>query len=120
MDTPSNPITQATRERTACINTIIYIINQLFLASNDVVVLEWIENMYCQTNRCKWDGVLLKTNDKKVSTALVEFSGGTKINATISKETSDISKLYSKMMSIITNLPHNIPKRTFCARFYGD
>jgi hypothetical protein len=94
--------------------------NQLFLANNDVVGLDRIENEYCQTSRCKWGGVIMKINNKKVSTVLIEFSSGTTVNATINKETSDISKLYYNMMNIIADLPASIPKKTFCARFYGN
>ncbi|KAI7906563.1 uncharacterized protein BX663DRAFT_496918 [Cokeromyces recurvatus] len=86
MDSPNNSLIQTTGERAACIHTIIYIINQLFLADNDVVALDWIEKEYCQTGRCKWDGIIMKVNNKKISTVFVEFSGGIKVNATMKKE----------------------------------
>lgn len=90
--------------------------NQQFLANNDLVVFEWIENEYCQTSRCKWDGVLLKVDNKKVSPVLIEFSGGTKVNNTINKESSDINKLYSNMMNVVAS----VSKKMFCSRFYGN
>lgn len=83
MNSPHNPLIQTTGERAACIHTNIYIIEQLFLANNNVVVLDWIENEYCQTSRCKWDGIIMKVNSKKVSIAFIEFSGGIKVNATM-------------------------------------
>ncbi|KAI7906510.1 uncharacterized protein BX663DRAFT_427493, partial [Cokeromyces recurvatus] len=54
------------------------------------------------------------------SPVLVEFPGGSKVNATINKEAYDINKLYSNMISIIADLPDNISKTMFCARFYDD
>lgn len=120
MDSPNNPLKQTTGERAACIHTIIYIMSQLFLANNDLVAFEWIESEYCQTSRCKWDGVLLKVDNKKVSPVLIEFSGGTKVNNTINKESSDISKLYSNMMNVVASLPASVSKKTFCARFHGN
>lgn len=119
IDSPNNPLKQVTGERTASIYTIIYVINQLFISNNDLVALDWIENEYCKTGRSKWDGIILKVNDKKTSPVLVEFSGGSKVNATMNKEAYDISKLYSNMISIIADLPDNISKTMFCARFYG-
>ncbi|KAI7906635.1 uncharacterized protein BX663DRAFT_466708 [Cokeromyces recurvatus] len=85
MDSPNNSPLRATEERASCIHTIIYIIYQLFfffffffLANNDVVALDWIENEYCQTGRCRWDGDVMKVNSKKISTVFIKFSGGTK------------------------------------------
>lgn len=43
-----------------------------------------------------------------MSIGFVDFSRGIKTDATISKEASDIGELYSKMMSIIANLPRSI------------
>ncbi|KAG1473326.1 hypothetical protein G6F56_001015 [Rhizopus delemar] len=97
-----------TGERAASIHTIIYIMNQLFISNNDLVTLDWIENEYCKTGRSKWDGVILKVNDKKTSPALVEFSGGSKVNAIMNKEACDINKLSSNMVSIVADLPDNV------------
>lgn len=89
------------------------------LSNNDLVALDWIENEYCKTGRSKWDGVILQVIDKKTSPVLVELSGGSKVNATMNKEAHDISKLYSNIISIIADLPDNIFKTMFSARFYG-
>lgn len=45
------------------IQTIIYVINELFISNNDLVALDWIEHEYCKTGRRKWDGVILKVNN---------------------------------------------------------
>ncbi|CEG63945.1 hypothetical protein RMATCC62417_01008 [Rhizopus microsporus] len=81
---PNSPLRQAAEERAASIHAIIYIMNQLFLANNDLIDLDWIENESCQTGRRKWDGVILRASDKKYC----EFSGGTKANTTMNKGTS--------------------------------
>ncbi|RCH80674.1 hypothetical protein CU098_005824 [Rhizopus stolonifer] len=107
-DSLNNPLRQVTGERAASIHTIIYIMNQLFISNNDLVTLDWIENEYCKTGRSKWDGVILKVNDKKTSPALVEFSGGSKVNAIMNKEACDINKLSSNMVSIVADLPDNV------------
>ncbi|KAI8877148.1 hypothetical protein K501DRAFT_278751 [Backusella circina FSU 941] len=119
IDSPRNPLLQSTKERTTSISTIIHIIDEMFLTNNDIITLDWIENEYCQTGRSKWDGILLKVDNKKVSMGLVEFSGGVKINATANKERSDISKLYANMLTIANGIPVDVPKRVFCARFYA-
>ncbi|CEG78168.1 hypothetical protein RMATCC62417_12814 [Rhizopus microsporus] len=75
-----------TGERTASTNTIMYIMNQLFLANNDLTAFGWIESEYCHTSRCKWDDALFKFGNKKVSSVLIEFSGGTKVNNTMNGE----------------------------------
>ncbi|GAA5807652.1 hypothetical protein MFLAVUS_001022 [Mucor flavus] len=48
IDSPNNPLKEVTGERKACINTIIYIMNQLLIANNDLVALDWIENEFCK------------------------------------------------------------------------
>jgi hypothetical protein len=120
IDSPRNPLTQPAKERTAAINTIIFIVNELFIANNDVVELDWIENEYCMTSRSKWDGVLIKVDDKRVSVALAEFSGGCQFNATTSKEVSDINKLYQCLKLMIDKIPESIPPNVYCVRYYGN
>lgn len=72
------------------------------------------------TSKSKWDGVIVNINNKNASTALVEFSGGTKVNPTMSKEPSDITILYASKTNVINSLPTNILKGMLCARFLGN
>lgn len=74
--------------------------NQLFLANNDIVELGWLEWEYYSTGKTKWDGVLFHTNDLTISPGFVEFSGGVKDNTALTKERRDVSKLYTKMISL--------------------
>lgn len=97
-----------------------YIVNELFIANNDIVELDRIENEYCLTNRSKWDGVMLKVKDKSVSVALVEFSGGCQFNATVRKEASDINKLYPSLKVMIDKTPESIPSKAYCTRYHSN
>lgn len=99
------PLSQPAKVRTVAIGTMIYIVNELFIANNDIIELEWIENKHCLTNRSKWDGVLIKVENKSVSVALVEFSGGCQFNVTARKEASDINKLYQGVKVMIDKIP---------------
>lgn len=62
----------------------------------------------------------MKVDNKKASTALIELSGGIKVNATMKKEALAITKLYISIIKIIGTLPENITKKIFYARFYGN
>lgn len=115
---PNNPLCTNILERTAAAHSTIYIINQLFLSNNDIVELAWLERECAATEKSKWDGVLFKIREKDVSVALVEFSGGSNDKTSTIKESSDIEKLYTKMLKVI-NDTDPIPKALYCVRFYG-
>jgi hypothetical protein len=63
-------------ERTAATYFIIFIVNQLFISNNDVIELDWLEREFFATDRTKWDGVLIKADNRSCSAGLIEFSGG--------------------------------------------
>ncbi|KAI8330396.1 hypothetical protein EDC96DRAFT_548954 [Choanephora cucurbitarum] len=120
IESPNNPLNSKTLERTAAVHTSIIIINRLFLSVNDIIELGWLEREYYATQKAKWDGVLFKVDDHKISPGFVEFSGGTNSNTTLTKERHDIKKLYSKIIDVISQYPPNIRKSSFCIRFYEN
>lgn len=105
MESPRNPLGQLTLERTAAIFTAIYIINQIFLVNNIILKLGWVERTFCGSDRTKWDGINFNVGNRKLAPMLFEFSGGCNDKTSKTKESRDISKLYSKMVDIIKDLP---------------
>ncbi|KAG1140431.1 hypothetical protein G6F37_010678 [Rhizopus arrhizus] len=89
IESPNNPLNSKSLERTAAVHTSIIIIDRLFLSVNDIIELGWLEREYYATHKTKWDGVLLKVDDHKISPGFVEFSGGANNNTTITKERRD-------------------------------
>lgn len=120
IESPKNPLNSRILERSAAVQTSIVITNQLFLAVNDIVELGWLEREYFGTNKTKWDGVLFKTVDHKVSPGFVEFSGGAHDATTTEKERRDVKKLYSMMIGVMNGYPSNVKKKIFCITFYGN
>ncbi|KAI9004819.1 hypothetical protein CLU79DRAFT_806486 [Phycomyces nitens] len=120
IESPRNPLNSRILERSAAVQTSIVITNQLFLAVNDIVELGWIEREYFGTSRAKWDGILFKTGDHKVSPGFVEFSGGAHDATTTEKERCDVKKLYRMMIDVMNGYPSNVKKQIFCIRFYGN
>ncbi|KAI7851721.1 hypothetical protein BDC45DRAFT_209117 [Circinella umbellata] len=56
---------------------IIFIVNQLFISNNDVIESDWLEReFFFGTDRVKWDGMLIKVENRSCSIGLIEFSGG--------------------------------------------
>lgn len=104
-------------ERTAASYLIIYIINQLFLANNDIIELGWLEREFYSTDRAKFDGVLFKVGDKTISPALIEFSGGLNDKTSQRKNSNDIEKLYRNLIKVMNN---NKPNHMFCIRCFGN
>lgn len=78
---------------------------------NDIVELGWLEREYFGTNKTKWDGVLFKTGDHKVSPGFVEFSGGVNDATTPEKERCEVKKLYSMMIDVMNGYPANAKKK---------
>lgn len=76
MSSPRNPLNQRVLERTAATFFIIFIVNQLFISNNDIIELDWLEREFFATDRAKWDGVLIKVENRSCSAGLIEFSGG--------------------------------------------
>lgn len=116
MSSPRNPLNQRVLERAAATYFIIFIVNQLFLSNNDVIQLDWLEREFFATERSKWDGVLIKVENKTCSAGLIEFSGGQNDQTSTVKNHHDISKLYSKLIKV---LDFQSPPRTYCIRYYG-
>lgn len=118
MCSPKNPLTQNILERTAATYVVIHIVNQLFIANNDIIELGWLEREFCATGKAKWDGVLFKVGNKSISPALIEFSGGSTDKNLSIKNQNDISKLYSNMSQILKTLPSVETAQMFCIRYY--
>lgn len=119
MWSPNNPLNQNILERTAAAYVIIHIINQLFIANNDIIELGWLEREFYATEKAKWDGVLFKVGNKSISPGLIEFSGGCNDKTLSSKNQRDITKLYSNMLQILKTLPSVTTAQIFCMRYYG-
>ena len=85
MSSPRNPLNQRVLERTAATYFIIFIVNQLFISNNDVIELDWLEREFFATDRTKWDGVLIKADNRSCSAGLIEFSGDIMIKPQIQK-----------------------------------
>ncbi|CAO3698575.1 unnamed protein product [Rhizopus stolonifer] len=75
IESPKNPLDNRVLERSAAVQTSIVINNNLLLVVNDIVELSWLEREYFGANKTKWDGVLFKTGNHRVSPGFVEFSG---------------------------------------------
>lgn len=119
MCSPNNPLNQNTLERTAATYTIIHIVNQLFIANNDIIELGWLEREFYATEKAKWDGVLFKVGNKSISPGLIEFSGGCNDKTSSNKNQRDITKLYSNMLQILKSLPSVTTAQICCIRYYG-
>lgn len=120
IESPKNSLNSTVLERSAAVQTSIVVTNQLFLVVNDIVELGWLEREYFGTNKTKWDGVLFKTGDHKVSPGFVEFSGGVNDATTPEKERCEVKKLYSMMIDVMNGYPANAKKKIFCIRFYEN
>ncbi|KAG1047790.1 hypothetical protein G6F43_009784 [Rhizopus delemar] len=114
IESPKNPLNSTILERSAAVQTSIVVTNQLFLAVNDIVELGWLEREYFGTSKTKWDGVLFKTGDHKLSPGFVEFSGGVNDATTPEKERCDVKKLYSMMIDVMNGYPAKVKKQIFC------
>ncbi|KAI8053686.1 uncharacterized protein B0P05DRAFT_628159 [Gilbertella persicaria] len=54
--------------------------------------MSWLEREFYSTHKAKWDRVLFKVDDHKISLGYVEFSGSANDNTTITKERCDLKK----------------------------
>lgn len=115
MSSPNSPLNNIMLERTAASYLIIYIINQLFLANNDIIELGWLEREFYSTDRAKFDGVLFKVGDKTVSPAFIEFSGGLNDKTSQRKNSNDIEKLYRNLIKVMND---NKTNHMFCIRCF--
>lgn len=75
----------------------------MFIASNDVIELGWLEREFYSTDRTKFDGILFKVGNKSISPALVEFSGGLNDKTFSRKSSKDIEKLYRSMIKVMND-----------------
>lgn len=86
-------------ERTAASYLIIYLINQLFIAHNDIIELGWLEREFYTKDRTKFDEVLFKVGTKSISPALIGFSGGLNDKTSSRKNSKDIEKLHRNIIN---------------------
>lgn len=116
MSSPNSPLNTIILERTVATCLIIYVVNQLFITSNDMIELGWLEREFCSTDRTKFDGIIFKVGNKSISPGLVEFSGGINDRTSSLKNTKDIEKLYSNMIKAMEDSKAD---KMFCMRCYG-
>ncbi|KAG0930096.1 hypothetical protein G6F57_012031 [Rhizopus arrhizus] len=116
MSSPNIPLNTIMLGRMATTYLITYVVNQLFITSNDVIELGWLEREFCSTDRTKFDGIIFKVGNKSISPGLVEFSGGINDRTSCLKNTKDIEKLYSNMMKVMKDSKAD---KMFCMRCYG-
>ncbi|KAI8082203.1 hypothetical protein BDF21DRAFT_338690, partial [Thamnidium elegans] len=119
MSSPRNPLNQRALERIAATLFIIFIVNQLFISNNDIIELDWLEREFFATDRAKWDGVLIKVENRSCSADLIEFSEGCNDQTSSTKNQCDITKLYSKLMKVLDGQSSSAARQTFCMRYYN-
>ncbi|KAG1289377.1 hypothetical protein G6F65_000201 [Rhizopus arrhizus] len=102
MSSPNSPLNKIMLERTAASYLIIY--------------LDGSKEIFCSTDRSKFDGVLFKVGKKSICLGLIEFSGGINDKTSSRKNSKDIEKLYSSMIKVMKDAKTN---RMFCMRCYG-
>ncbi|KAI9339743.1 hypothetical protein BD770DRAFT_309118, partial [Pilaira anomala] len=56
--------------------TTILILHNLFLSTNDILRMQWVEKTASATGYVKWDGVVFVVENKTVTSMFVELSGG--------------------------------------------
>jgi hypothetical protein len=117
MSSPNSPLNKMMLERTAASYPIIYLVNQLFIAHNDIIELGWLEREFYATDQTKFDGVLFKVGNKSISPALIEFSGGPNDKTPSRKNSKDIEKLYRNMIKVMNDTKTD---RMMCMRCYGN
>ena len=117
MSSPNSPLNRIMLERTAASYLIIYLVNQLFIAHNDIIELGWLERELYSTDRTKFDGILFKVGSKSISPVLIEFSGGINDKTSSHKNSKDIEKLYRNMIKIMNDIKTD---RMMCMRCYGN
>lgn len=117
MSSPRNPLNQRVLERTAATFFIIFIVNQLFISNNDIIELDWLEREFFATDRAKWDGVLIKVENRSCSAGLIEFSGGGATTKLQVQKTSVISPSFIQnwWRSLIVNPLRLRDKLSACA-----
>ncbi|GAA5797078.1 hypothetical protein HPULCUR_002457 [Helicostylum pulchrum] len=101
MDSPRNPLQQKQMERNAAFLTTIFIIQNMFLACNDIVDMQWVEKLAGSIGNTKWDGLAFVVDNKTVVPLFVELSGGICFNNTVSKEISDEEKLVKHFINLL-------------------
>ncbi|KAG0175262.1 hypothetical protein DFQ28_002122 [Apophysomyces sp. BC1034] len=113
IDSPNKPLMLKELERTCAIHSTIFILNNLFLAANDLVEFRWYE-----------DGIGFAVANKKVTPVLVEFSGGQEFSNYEAKANTDLTKLIPGAIKAIeytcasANIQLPIPE--FVVRFYDN
>lgn len=112
-----NLLNKINLERTAASYLIIHLVEQLFIANNNVIELGWLEREFYSTDQSKFDGILFKVGKKSISPDLIEFSGGINDKTSSWKNSKDIEKLYSSMIKVMKDAKTD---RVFCMRCYGN
>ncbi|CEP17837.1 hypothetical protein [Parasitella parasitica] len=90
---PNSPLNKIMLEETAASYMIIYLVNQLLIANNDVIALGWLEREFYSTDRSKFDGVLLKVGKISISPGLIEFLEGISDKTSSRENSRNIGKL---------------------------
>lgn len=117
MSSPNSPLNRIMLERTAASYLIIYLVNQLFIAHNDIIERGWLERELYSTDRTKFDGILFKVENKSISPALIEFSGGINDKTSSQKNSKDIVKLCRNTIKVMNDIKTD---RMMCTRCYGN
>lgn len=115
MSSPNSPLNRIMLERTAASYLIIYLVNQLFIAHNDIIERGWLERELYSTDRTKFDGILFKVKNKSISPALIEFSGGINDKTSSQKNSKDIVKLCRNTIKVMNDIKTD---RMMCTRCY--
>ncbi|GAN02110.1 hypothetical protein MAM1_0017d01550 [Mucor ambiguus] len=123
MDSPVNPLTSKKLERGVALHTTIIVLNNLFLADNDIIDLCWLERLTDHTGSTKWDGIGFSVSNRKLVPLLIEFSGAIQHNNTIPKMIDDENKLIKGMKSVLAfteTLTDKMPLPIYYCRFYDS
>ncbi|KAG2230563.1 hypothetical protein INT48_009903, partial [Thamnidium elegans] len=87
IQSPRNPLLFKNLERIAAIKSIIFLVDKLFLAVNDVIFFKWLEVESIMTSTTKWDGIGFVVNeDMNLARVISEFSDGIVHNNTEKKK----------------------------------
>ncbi|KAL7312716.1 hypothetical protein PS15m_008448 [Mucor circinelloides] len=113
MDSPRNPMQQQQLERNTAFLTTIPILHNMFIDSNDIIDMQWIEKQTPLTGDVKWDGVAFLIKNKLVTPLFVELSGGIDCNSGAEKARGDEEKMIRQLIKLLklkkaegSDLPH--------------
>ncbi|KAG1315797.1 hypothetical protein G6F64_000369 [Rhizopus arrhizus] len=122
MSSPRNPLNQRVLERTAATYFIIFIVNQLFISNNDVIELDWLEREFFATDRTKWDGVLIKADNRSCSAGArcsIVFSYITNVLYALLCDYNNNHNVNSNATFTLTEEQKEALYQRFAQRYYG-